>query len=136
MMWEDMAELILSKKEIFEGVLRLLENNEEFGDSYNLMMKTRASTYSALFKTALKMDKDLEKQNMLSQTISKSKTIVEAILAPIIWSASKSDDPNIAMKELKVNVYDERNLIKIPFVLQKLIKNSHKAAEGKLDEEE
>jgi hypothetical protein len=40
------------------------------------------------------------------------------------------------MKELKVNVYDERNLIKIPFVLQKLIKNSHKAAEGKLDEEE
>jgi hypothetical protein len=84
MMWEDMAELILSKKEIFEGVLRLLENNEEFGDSYNLMMKTRASTYSALFKTALKMDKDLEKQNMLSQTISKSKTIVEAILAPII----------------------------------------------------
>lgn len=136
MMWEDMAELILSKNEMFEGVLKLLESDEVLGDCYSLIPKTSASTYSALFRTAFKMSKDPDKQKLLPLMSTKNKTIAEAILAPLIWSASRSDDPDIVMKEYKVDVYDEKNLMKVPFVFQKLVSNSKKKAEGKLDEEE
>lgn len=116
--WSDLANLIVEKEFLLNGVLDQCEQficDEETHGSKSL--PSASKTHVSLMKACFELNKD------------------KSVMEKIVRKACLTSNANICMDEYKVDAYVKTSLLRLPMVFIKLAKKGLKAKNAEKDEE-